>query len=250
MLECVLRLLPGALYARLLEARAWHNDGTIISTLRILRALPRRLRGPIPDFELDFSEANVIARRGKINEAVALVQKYETDPNHQGGAYYARLASVYGSGRQFEGQIDCCRRALALSPNSTSNIISLAQPLVERLGSLPEAVKLLDSVPETELKPLPWIYYLFSRGLIALAEKDFSRASECFSNSRERAIQHGTNELLKGFTRKIQGYEALALARLGEKESARRLWEPVANFLEATGQIELRDAWRSAHGEG
>lgn len=143
-------VLPLRLYMQLMAAVEWGRDEEIRSTMKTIRRVNPLLVKGLPELELDVREAQVLAKHGRLDEALGLIQKHENSPKIEKWVYQARLQSVYAAAHDYD------------------RAITLAQ-----LGRREEALKLFGEVEE-------WLHAADERLLIerCMAELGVARTSK------------------------------------------------------------------------
>jgi hypothetical protein len=231
--------LPGVAYQRLLSAKVWAKGHAVRRWVAVLQFLKRFETAPLPDLHLDAFVAKALAAEGRLDEAVALLQKYEKDENVPRSFYYSELGSVYDKGRLFNKATEYRARAVEASTGGTVERIDYALGLILRLRDSQPARAALAEIADKEIIDLAAVYVSYCRGLIALEECNYDEAKARLLEAQQRATPYAANVAMIEFFMEVKAHLAIVTAKLGDKRHAKRLFRKAKRFLIAHQEVDL-----------
>jgi hypothetical protein len=235
--------IPGRLYNRLLEARTWHRWDEVERIVARLRSVRWFTGSMVPEYELLFSEARMLAGRGDLPAALGKVHPLESDPSFAPALYYGLLGSVYDCANDSAGRVAASEKALALDPKSPTARIDLAFPLALHLRDRERARAVLQELDPADLVPMARPYLDLICGVMALDDGKNLEAESFLRNAAEAWKAFEGNPLAKSLSWLIGGYHAVALRRLGRTEEAEAKFAEARPFLEATREFSVLHRW-------
>ncbi len=221
MLRFCWAVVPTVLYNRALEASVWCRWSEVLRLMGALATWKKWFsKTPFPEHELRFRSATALAGQGQLSAAMDLVAPLERDSSLRPGFYAARCASIFVAARDFDRVAQCQRRAHAQAP-STGSAIDLATTLARRLNGADEASALLDGLDVAKLAPAAQVFAYYARGIIAINRADPRNGLDWLHRALSIAQANVGSPLMTGIVLDARAHCALALAVLGDLESAR-----------------------------
>jgi tetratricopeptide (TPR) repeat protein len=232
-------IVPALLYRRIIRASALARYDEVLALIPRMRATARARRSSTLVFDLDFREATILAAQGRLDDALKLCARWRESKELQSGLYDGRLASIYHAARRFDRSADAQRRSLAPAPREASRQIDLAMTLALRLERYDEASELLDEAERGALSEneVPWARLargavLLGRGAPEAAVKPLEEALLLLEAKNESPLFW----LISAWTLNTL---AIALARCGDKDAARRIAARARPLLERHGESAM-----------
>jgi tetratricopeptide (TPR) repeat protein len=209
----------------------WERAETLIRMLRTTQL-------DTLQFDLDIREASIQAVRGGPAQALAAVEKWRARlAAGSPGLFEARLASVYHAAGDYKGFLEQMRKAQQALPDDPSRQLDLA--LAEaRLGDAGVAQDLLERLNSAALPSQGRPFIHWTRGLIALRRNEKSAHAE-LARGVAGFLEHGTNPAFWSALALCGGAHALALARAGKADAARKALDRVSSILMVHGDKPL-----------
>lgn len=124
--------LPLTLYRRLADADDWNRWNEVLRLVKQLRAVGRYHFAKVPETELTRFEANALAGKGQLSEAVALYSRVENQPGAATWLFKSHLSTIYHNGGDYATALKLMHEAIALKPDG-SRFIDLVSPIVLRV---------------------------------------------------------------------------------------------------------------------
>jgi tetratricopeptide (TPR) repeat protein len=231
--------LPGVVYQRLLYARVWAKWRAVYRWVAVLRFLQRFGAAPLPDMHLDACVAKALAAEGQIDEAVALLRKYENDESVPRSFYYSELGSVYDKGRLFKQATEYRARAVEASTGGAAEHIDYALGLILRLRDPQQARVALTAIADKETIDLATAYVSYCWGLIALEEGNYDEAKTRLLVAQQQAMPYAANVVMLEFFMEVKAHLVIVTAKSGDKQQAKQLFSEVKRFLIAHQEVDL-----------
>jgi hypothetical protein len=239
--------IPGVVYQRLLEASMWRRGNDVRRWVKLIRTMKRLAFIPLPELELDFRLASVLAFEGRLEEALQLLKPYE---EHKCGKflYYGRLGDVYSAARDYGKMTEMQRLAAEHGSGNPAERLDVALGLVRRHRNPREAEAILAELPpEDNSGEVVGIFTVYCRGLIAVEDRQWAVAEQRLMETINRAGPYLTNPIVDAMINSdVKAYLALALASQGLGRDARRALKEAEPLLRARGETELLDRCHTA----
>jgi hypothetical protein len=176
-LALILRIkIPAYYYTRLLEARVWHRWSEVERIVARIRGIRWFTGSLVPEHDLLFSEAKVLAAKDDLAAALAKVQPLETDGSLAPALYYGLLAPVYECAHDVAGQVEALEKALSFDPKSSNARLDLACALVLDLRNNERARAVLQELDPEDLVPMAKPHFDLVCGVLALDEGRYEDA--------------------------------------------------------------------------
>lgn len=212
--------LPLLLYQAILEAATRHDHAQLKQLVTLCRALRRLAIAGIPPSELDFREAGSLAAQGKLDAALAMIERWRADPSMPEAVFLGRLASLYENAGDYTKMVALTQEAAALNTTGATAWIDCAAARIRRLRDVEGAKAALARVGEVELAALPCAFKNLVEGIISVEEGADEKAVGLLEGAIEDLGKFG-NPLLGEVISEAHGYLLLAEARLGRLDAAR-----------------------------
>ena len=215
---------------------------------RLLRKIERGIglnRTRLPPFEVSVRRAQILAGRGRLDEALAEIR------SHHGlvpeWTYWARLSGVYTIVHDLDEARACTRRAHESAPELTILAIDLAAALV-RSGDLEEARALLDASRGRILSEIERSGIAAVEGALAVREGQFEEGVDRLEEARTVLAEFRPRPLPEELDLHLQAELAVALAGCDRWAEAREHAAAALPLAEAQGLSGHRPRLREIHG--
>lgn len=228
----LMMVLPLTIFTQMLEAAVWHDWKRQARWIGAARLLRRLMRTGIPENELTFREANALAAQGNLSAALQRVEPLRQDPSIAEYLFLGRVSSIHEYAGDFSGGLRCLERAAALKPETPDVWIDLATFRLRRFGNAPGAREALAHAAGRELPEIARAMVEVAEGMAATLERDFAAGEERLRAASARFDKFGI-PLIKGIQAELKAWRAVALAGLGRKEPARKLFAEARPLLVA-----------------
>jgi hypothetical protein len=232
----------GRKFQRMLEAGAWGRWQEVLDRAQ-------RLRGKVPEFELDARAACAMAGLGRLDEGLATLGKHANSSDIPRWMYYARLAEVYDRVQQDDESLRCYRLAHEDAPDNPQVMLDLAMALLKNETDLAAAQQLIAAAEQQPLGDVAVLLLPFAKGLAALNSGNSHEAEQLFrateDNLRPMAAGAALVRLVMDVNRACL---AIALANLGEKREAETVFAIARPRLEALDSSRLIDRYERSIG--
>jgi hypothetical protein len=228
---------PGARYDALVKACATGDHVQALALIERMQGMPVVQNNASLRVDLVFRKASLLAREGRIDEALALVAPLRADEHLRNGLFESRSASIhYAAGRIVEF-VEWQRRSYEASGRGALQSLDLAF-VMARYGDIAHARRLLAMLDVANMNAVHKAIRLASQGVCALRERDNAEAATLLGNAVDAFKPFVASAPTWPFQGIVAGYAALAMARGGAQEAARNLlapWRQVAfNCLDAS----------------
>ncbi len=240
--------VPLLRYNRLTKAVEWGRWDQVDDMVERIRRGNKTSLAKIPEFELDIRSAQVLAARGRIEEGLALLKKYEEDPRVEPFLYYSRRSAIYGTAHDYQNYLADTVKSAELAPASGSMQVDVALAYALRMGDTAAAQRHLDRAREMTLPAMATGWLNLIQGIIYLkdnkpeqADEELQEAGEFFDRMKHLPFMDSCKLMVKT-------HRAMAAAVMGDKETAQTLFDEARPWLESTDETELLAQCRQAMG--
>ncbi|WP_337176048.1 hypothetical protein [Paludisphaera sp.] len=230
-------------YNQLVEAAAWGRWEEVVERCDALEG------SSVPPEELAFQRAQALARLGRLEEGLAVVEPFGDGQAMPEWIYLTRLSDVYSGARRFDDARDAMERAVELAPENPTVLLDAAMFEVRRRGDAGRARELLEEARAHALSDLLAVFARGIEGMIVREEGRPREAVEMLEDAHRRlsAFRHASP--LVGMALDLLEAEwAVALAAAGEPDAALRHARAAYPRLRALDARDLIDRLRSALG--
>lgn len=224
---------PARRYDRLMEAIAWARWD------EALRRLPR-LRRTVPPLEYAFREAQALGGMGRLDEALEGVSAFADDSVVPEWLYWGRLAEVYSAAGRFDEAVECKEKAVKAAPQNPTSLLDLVPSLLRRGGKVQRAESVLARAKAQALSDTLVPFADAAEGMLALERGKPDEAKRLLTQALTGLLAFRlTSPLIGGVEASFRGWLAIAHARLGDADSARREFELAEPRLRAVKETDL-----------
>ncbi len=231
--------IPSHLYNCFIAASAWHRWDRMLALARVLRPVASviRLRPLVVDIRIRTAQA--LIAKGRLQEAFGLVDDLR-DPATELG----RVADLCWASGARDDAIALKRRAAEATSDHADGWIDYAGILLEahRAG---EARAALDKARALEVTAIAQLFCQYTEGVIELEDGDSNEAVRHLESAIEGLSEYGGNPEMHAGCLRWTAFLALALAKSGDQERARKCFEECETLLIATDETELLDRCRA-----
>lgn len=175
--------------------------------------------------DLLYKRACVMARRGRVDDGLALVQPLAQGPLAGNGVHLSQVASIHYAADRLDDFIDGLEHACEASGRNNTMLLDLAFVHV-RMGDPQRAAALLSQV---QPKLLPAIHQPVHRaiaGIAHLRDGEHAQAAGILRESVTALDAFAANPAVWPFNGMLSGYLALALLGCGRREDAHAVLAP------------------------
>ena len=220
-------------YDDLVEAGCWGRWEEVIQRAP-------KLRGKIPNFELDVRLAAAYAGLGRFDEGLALCQRYLDSPEVPASMYYGRLSELYEVAQRYDEAVACHREAYEVAEDSTTAVLDLAMALLRHNQDLELARKLIAEAEAMPISDVLQLFLPFLKGLAALNGHSHAEALDLLTRTEEmlRPVAAGSAPI-RNILDDVQGFKAIAYAKTGRLDDARKCFAAARPRIEALNNLAL-----------
>jgi hypothetical protein len=219
------RLNDGGQYDALLRAQACGDYDTAERLIDRLASGSTAKQNAQLAIDLAFRKATIVARRGRLDEALALAAPLKDDAHCANGTYESRVASIYYAADRIAEFVQWMERAWHASGKAQMQTLDLAF-VNARFGDCARAAELLGGIAFNNLTAMHARVYLASEGICALRAGDMALACDKLAAAVASVGPHAASAPRLPFNAIIGGYAAIALARAGRTAEATRAVAP------------------------
>lgn len=230
---------PMVLFQLILEAAVWCDWKKLRALIGCARFLRKFMVTGIPDSELDIREGIAHAAEGRLEQGVALVQKHRGPDGMAEYLWCARLAGLYDVAGQYDRVVALMEEAAAKGPGGASEWIDVALARIRRKRDAAGARAALEKIADKEVPALAQAVRLIVEGMIHLEERDDLRAIEYYRSGLEKLAATAGSPLIQIIIAEARAGTAIALARLGRKDAARKFLAGARPLLAARRETDL-----------
>jgi hypothetical protein len=230
-------------YNDLLRACArgdWNGARRFIAELRADPALAANDQLQV---DLSFRSAQLRSVGGDLAGALADVAPLRASPHTALGMYECRVGSIHYVAGDTDGFLGALEQGYEKSGRAQLQQLDLAFAMA-RLGQPARARTLLDGVERRNLSALHQPIATATDGLIAMAEDDDARAAEKLTEGVAGFSAFAANPATWPIFGMLLGHQALALARVGQRQAARAVLPDWREVVDTSVDPATRDALR------
>ena len=218
---------------RLMDALAWGRWE------EALELLPR-LRGTVPPLEYAFREAQALAGLGRLDEALGGVADLADNNTVPEWLCWGRLAEVYGAAGSPDDVLDCKEKAVKAAPQNPTALLDLVSSLLRRGGHVRRAESMLARAKSKALSDTLVPYADAAEGILALERDEPEEAKRLLTQALTGLSAFRlTTPLIGSVEASFRAWLAVACARLGDMDTARREFGLVEPRLRALKEDDL-----------
>jgi tetratricopeptide (TPR) repeat protein len=223
---------PVLRYNELIEAVSW---GRWEDVLELLPGIEQRVR----PHEGAFRRAQALAGLGRLDEAVAVVERYSDGREIPLWLFYARLATVYQIGGDVEQSLDLHECAVEAAPEIATVLVDTAFAVLRHRRDTYRAALLLEQARAHAVSDLATPFLRKTEGLLALERGKAAEALQLFEESIKGASAFLGNPLVRANIDVTHSLIALAHVALGDREAADRHFRQAEPRLRALRYDDL-----------
>ena len=224
---------PARRYDRLVEAIAWGRWD------EALQRLPR-LRCTVPPLEYAVRKAQALAGLGRLDEALDEMSGFSEDDTVPEWLYWGRLAEVYGAAGRFDGALECKEKAVKCAPQNPTSLLDLVPSLLRCGGKVRRAESLLARAKSQTLSDTLVPFADAAEGMLALERGEPEEGKRHLTQAiAGLSAFRLTSPLIGGVEASFRAWLAIACARLGDADNARREFELAEPRLRAVKEEDL-----------
>jgi tetratricopeptide (TPR) repeat protein len=238
---------PGYWLKRLHIAAAWHRWEEVERAVRLLRWSNRWNPVKVPESHLARLQAEALAGRGKLEQAVKEYEKGALPPDRPKWLGLSLLSGVYDIGGNYDQAIACVREALK-EKSDPSLHLSLARWLIRRKHDYHGAQAAISEAEKFELTAQLKAHAELCKGVIELETGDPVKAKRFLDGAFRLFDGHPRKWLMDRNLQIVQGFLCVASAKLGDLKSAREYYAASNAYLKASKNDELLEKCRLAIG--
>jgi tetratricopeptide (TPR) repeat protein len=230
--------LPLLLFQRLADASDWNRWDEMLWLVNTLRFVGRFHFIKIPAAELTRLEANALAGKGRLQEAVALYSRAENQPGVPSWLYKAHLSNIYHNGGDHATALQLNHEAIALKPGA-GLYIDLGDRLARYHADPAGARAALDHVDMDLVVDLlkPLVFRL--RGIVAWGEGNAAEARRELETALREMEKTPHVPFRTGNIAITKAYLCCVHAKLGDPSAGTRFFHEARPYLVATSETKL-----------
>lgn len=181
-----------------------------------------------------------LVRTGKLDEALALVEKLRSQPGIAPAHYWHLRALMYATAKQNAKSLECYEEIARTEPGNPLGWMGMIDPLALRLGRPREARQCLERLQNLPQGRLTKEGTCYVEGQVLLAEGRFADARERFERYAPMLrAQVPSTPMSVGLLAVMHAQLAIACARSGDPTSALRYYRAALPFLTLHKMDEL-----------
>ncbi len=198
-------------------------------------------RFPDHEHDLDFREATILAKIGKLRQALQLAEKWKDEFEIKNPGYFeARLSSVYEAAYNNEKVLELMRECYTKSIDKSLAVIDLA--FKEALfGSNDKELELIGNINQETLSVIAKPYPTFILGIIHKNNSNYKQSSAYLESELVRFLKRQGEVLAELTIALCSGELAVVYHKLGRTKEAVELVNKVTAVLKAHGHQSLLD---------
>ncbi len=184
--------------------------------------------------------AKALARLGRMDEALSMMERAKAQPGLEPATYQNRLAGVYATAWDFANVRKCHEEAIRLAPDQPLGYLGLAEVLALRFNETDSARQALDKVRSFTLTPESERMLIHIDGIIALNERRFDDARRSFETMRADLAERARSvPLALGVQRFSEALLTMACAGGGDHAAAKQYYSECKDFLRLHQEDDL-----------
>jgi tetratricopeptide (TPR) repeat protein len=234
------------LFAKLNEAKDWHQWDEVLRQLRRIETFNRFTWGKLPPSTIARYRAEALAAKGQVQTALQVLEIYRHTEGMPEWLFLAYVAGIYDRAKDFDHAIEYNRQAIAADPGKAALLVDLAFRLIFRKRDVPAARQAIAEAEQHEQTVMAKPFQSRVRGLIALEEGDYATARDYFARALDLLLPFQGKPLVFGNLMLTSACLALAEAKLGHRAAAQALLQKATPYLEATEEKDLLQRCRAA----
>jgi len=217
----------------------YYSFGKWDDALREIKTHRKFKRFPDHMHDLDFREASILAKLGKLDQALDLVSKWQNAYNTSNPGYYeSRLSGVYDSAGNEEMCLTLMNECYNKSTDKMFSTIDLSM-IEARYGDDKKSIELLKNINLEELPIIAHAYNDWINGTIAMRNNKDANAKIFLEKALIKLLERQGEILSEPSIAICSGELALVLNRLGNTNDAKELISKVSIVLKAHGYKSL-----------
>lgn len=224
-IEIGIRNRAGSVYTELIKATARGDLDQAERLLEKMQAQAVAKENAQIGVDLIFRKAALLARRGRIEDGLALVQPLRDHPLTAKGRFESRTSSIYYAAGRIADFVAWQERAYEASGHAALQKLDFAF-VQARFGDIDRARGLLGKIDQHNLIPSHKAVFQAASGICLLRERKAAQASRYLTEAVAINRPFAGSAPTWPFQGIIGGYAAVALARSGQRDAARALLEP------------------------
>lgn len=233
-------LMPARKYKRVLEDTYWGRWD------EVLKRLPP-LHNKMPGVEFAARKAVALAGLGKLDEALTVMEPFSDPSKIPHWLYLSRLADVYETGGQLDRSLECRLQAYEADIGNSAMQLSYANALLRMDRDLQRAGQLVEELEQQPLSDQQETILPLVKGLLELNRGNYREAVNQCTEAVNRLKPYIANQAYSRlYADNARAYTAIALAELGEREEAERLFQSALPRLEALNATQAIERYQQA----
>lgn len=226
----------GKRYRRITD---YYSFGEWDKALKEIKIHRKFKRFPEHLHDLEFREASILAKIGKLEQALKLVSKWEKDFDLTNPGYYeGRLSGVYDSAGNEQMCLKLSNDCYNKSNNPMVSSIDLAMAEA-KYGDYNKSLNLISEINKEELPIIAHPYIDWIQGVVAKQKNQNTDAKDHLVKALVKFIERQSEVLGELNVAECSGELAVVLNRLGETDNAIQLISNVSVVLKAHGYKSL-----------
>jgi hypothetical protein len=232
-----LAVTPLWLDARTRHARAWRDWPAVLRLTALAAWHPLIRSRPALRYGFGTLRAAALAGTGRLEEALALVERVGRDNRLSESLIDSARANVYLAVNRHDEGIEL-RRRVAQDPTRVGARVDLAVALLQYRRDTVGAHEQLTAVTAPPTSLLEAAFRSLARGLLDIEEGRPAEAVVALGRARRAFEREAAGPQLEGVLLWLDPFLCSALALAGEREKALAMLPRVTRYLEATSQPE------------
>ncbi|MFT3744374.1 MAG: hypothetical protein QM785_08760 [Pyrinomonadaceae bacterium] len=231
--------VPTSLFKWLFDAHAWNKNGSVRLLATAIKAFNKISLNKVPESEVDTYIACADAREGKLDAAIARIEKHRSDPRVSERIFRTMQTRVFYNARLYDEVLKLNEAGVKEGTGGTEEMIDYAICLARRHKRTAEARETLQAVAERELTPLGNLFVPYCKAVIEVEEDNPVQASFYLDRVAKELEPFKHNSRLVGLRGEINAFKVIVLGKLGRKPEAARIFEESKDYLSAVNDSEM-----------
>lgn len=223
--EILLKNRAGGIYDELMRATARGDLDKAEILLEKMQSQSLARKHEQIRVDLIFRKAVLLARRGRIEEGLALVESLRGNSQARKGMFESRTSSIYYGAGRIADFVSWQEKAYEASGHAALQKVDFAFVLA-RFGDIGRSRELLNEIDVRNLIPSHKAVFQAAQGICFLRERGVAEACRNLTEAVAALAPYANAAPTWPFQGIIAGYAAIALARDGRRDEARALLDP------------------------
>lgn len=230
---------PLFIYDRIMNAHLWGRNESARFWIGLAKKFNELTVVKIPDFELDVLLACAAAREKGTAAGIAVINHWLPAPHITKRLKDVAFVRIYDNARDYEAMAAKLRELCSEDDAPSEFVVDYAVCNALRLRRPEEARLALERIADSPMTKMAEMIVSYCSGLVEVEEGNYDRGEHQIRNALNYDREFRNNTFLDGFRVMMKASLAHVLARRGNMEEARKLFEEARPLLEAGRESEM-----------